>query len=236
MLATKDPCPISTFDASTEGWWTIEDAGNQRWDAAIGNPPGSFGADDLVQSLLWVFTAPGKFLGNCAIHLGGSVEFDLHTSGVDATLGDPVITLTGGGNVLRYQANYLPTAGQWTHYSVPLLPSSEWTLNDGVTQATDAHFLQVLGALQQFLIRGEYWNGPDVGHIDNIRFTFCHVCLLPGDVNESAQVDLSDLPIFMDAIMGLSVTDAQRRCADVNEDYRVDGRDISAMVQAVLDP
>lgn len=203
---------------------------------AVGNPAGSFGADDLVQGPLWHFLAPGKYLGNRAIHMGGTVEFDLHASTVDATIGNEIITLTGGGNVLRYQANYLPTALQWTHYSVPLLPSAEWTLNDGVTPASDEHFLQVLGALQEFLIRGEYWSGADVGHIDNVRFTFCHVCLLPGDVNQSAAVDIADLPIFIDAVLGLPVTDAQRRCADVNQDYRVNGRDVAAMVDAIFAP
>ena len=233
VLATFDPCPASEFNTSAEGWWTINDASNERWEPGFGNPPGSFEATDLVDGSLWHYLAPGKFLGNRTVNMGGTVEFDLYTTSVDATLGDQIITLTGGGGVLRYQTSDLPVSGAWKHYSVPLLPSPEWKLNDGVTQATDNDFLLVLGSLRQFLIRGEYWSGPDVGRLDNVRFTFCHVCQLPGDVDESGDVDLLDLPIFVDAVIGLPVTDAQRRCSDVNQDFRVDGRDVVAIVEAM---
>ena len=58
----------------------------------------------------------------------------------------------------------------------------------------------------------------------------------PGDMNANGQVDLDDLPDFVDVLIGENIDPIQVSLADMNRDATSDGGDIRGFVQALTQP
>jgi len=233
-ITEADPCPYSHFDTSSENWTTVGDTTNEMWSDAMGNPPGSFGAVDLVQGILWEYVAPGKFLGDRSAFFGSTLSFDLYTNRVDAEHAGQIVSMRGSGLTLQYEAPMLPVENQWTRYAIPLAPSELWTRGDTGEAVTPEEFNAVLSGLSRLSIRGEYWSGDDTGFIDNVHYGDCGPCIFPGDLDRSNAIDETDLTILAAVLVG-GDTDAEHiECADLNADGQVDGRDIPLMVSLLL--
>ncbi|MCB9852522.1 MAG: hypothetical protein H6819_05465 [Phycisphaerales bacterium] len=233
-ITEADPCPYSYFDASSENWTTVGDTTNVMWSDTMGNPPGSFGAVDLVQGILWEYVAPGKFLGDRSAFFGSTLSFDLYTNRVDAEHAGQIVSMRGSGLTLQYEAPMLPVEDQWTRYDIPLEPSEFWTRGDTGDPVTPQEFNAVLSGLSRISIRGEYWSGDDTGFIDNVHFGDCGPCIRPGDLDRSNTIDAADLMILA-AVLVENDTDAEHiECADLNNDNVIDGLDIAPMVSLLL--
>ena len=86
-----------------------------------------------------------------------------------------LLTLDSGGlvsGILRFNSPTLPTAF-FTHFDVPLEPTSEWRWFDGgllnERAATMADFTMVMSDLDILAIRGDYINGTETARIDNVN-------------------------------------------------------------------
>jgi hypothetical protein len=155
----------STFDADAEGWTTVGDVGSTVTAAG--------GAAQLNESAAGVtdfFVAPSKFLGDLAAYYGGTISFDLQTSGVamvDTTDGD--VILTGpGGSLFGFLTN-TPIANTSVSNSLAFDPATPWHFNaaNGAA-ATAAQIQSVLANVTSLRIRGDYVGGPDVTTLDNV--------------------------------------------------------------------
>ena len=81
-----------------------------------------------------------------------------------------------------------------------------------------------------------------LGSVVSLSLCFCvaveaRACCLAGDVNGDLQLDMLDLPPFVETLLDPSSADPTAFCAaDVNRDSLVDGRDVADFVAVMLDP
>ncbi len=161
---------FSTFDADDEGWTLTGDAErlpDLRGEG--GNPTGTICGSDKMESDVWYFVAPPKFLGDVARAYGSRLTFDLKTSSTNAPVQGRDVVLQGPGESLVFTLPRTPSL-DWTPFSVVLTPSGGWRADGAGTGplATEAQLKGVLKNLSSLRIRGEYVDGPDTACIDNI--------------------------------------------------------------------
>jgi hypothetical protein len=157
----------STFDSDAEGWTTFNDA-NALYSSTFGNPAGSFEGIDRVNSVVWYFDAPAKFLGDQSSNFGAPLSYDIWVSDynpANTVVGDVVIR--GNGLQLKWR-EAAPVADAWTTQTVILDSTGGWERSADDVPATEAELRLVLSNLQFLRIRGEYHSGPDHGFLDNV--------------------------------------------------------------------
>lgn len=164
MSAIYAPTISSTFESSTELWWTddsIEEFGQQNGVL--------YGIDDATGGT-WFFNAPVRYLGDKSAYHGGTLSFDLKVGGDQTGPYDWYdVYLTGAnGHELFLDLDHKPGYA-WTSYTVPLDASADWRWESMAgRQATDAEIAMVLADLEGLSIRGEYSDGADKGYLDNV--------------------------------------------------------------------
>lgn len=172
LVDSNDPdCPnyspirTSTFDMSTEGWSTGNDATNFIWSGTTGNPPGSIHAADQGTGATWYFVAPPLYLGNLTAYHGGLLGYELRVSANDGSAaGTPDVILNGGGLQLRwFAASPIPNA--WSRYHIPIAAGG-WRKTNGQFPST-LEFQSALGNVTSIWIRGEFKSGADNAYFDN---------------------------------------------------------------------
>ena len=158
---------VSTFDSDADGWTTINDA-DEAWTGDFGNPAGSFHGIDRVNSVVWYFDAPAKFLGNQSALYGSELWYDIwlsHFDPVNTDVGDVVIR--GNGVRLKWRGA-TAAAGAWTTQRVRLDVTGGWENSMTDNPATELEIRTALASLNLLAIRGEYRSGPDNGYLDNV--------------------------------------------------------------------
>lgn len=167
---------VSGFSIDADGWMITGDAQSQTvkpdYNGTGGNPDGLISAKDDVTGGVWFFVAPAKYLGSNSSIAGKSLKFDLK---VDKTPAKPFedidVKLVGGGVTLAFDTPGTPVGDKWSSYSVPLLASAGWKLNDlSGAAATDQDLAKALADTTALWIRGEFNDGPDTGFLDNVRW------------------------------------------------------------------
>jgi hypothetical protein len=182
----------STFDASTEGWFsantdTLGEAELLFHSPTNGNPGGYvYDADDEpppTDDLTWTFRAPDSWEGDRSANYLGSIEFELRAQSATPPQLPVAVYLTKDDNsVLESPFVQPPPANVWTAYSLPIStasfgePDNKWQYyppgsNQGAP-ATAAQIQEVLGDLGGISIIGDVSAtvGDETG-IDNIRLT-----------------------------------------------------------------
>jgi hypothetical protein len=185
----------STFDADDEGWMVAADTGENDFPdymATGGMPAGHIRAQDFGGGS-WFFVAPDAFLGDISFALGGTIECDLLTDGIDdpSDEADDVI-LRADALTLRWDVLTLdnPT-DEWTHFSFPLV-ADQWSYANSGLPVSEQDFVTVLSSLDALLIRGDWREiGSDVGSIDNVAILAPNTCA--GDIDRNGGVSFGDL-------------------------------------------
>ena len=181
MAATASAAAISTFDTDAENWSVVSFTNpNARrllrpgttaptYNATGGNPGGFISTVDPDNGD-FMFSAPGKFLGDQSG--AGSLSYDL-TYPIGNLDYKPVdIMLTSASTRLLWISNptLAPGAG-FTHVDIGLAPSANWHL--GTTAGptpTAADFQTTLAGLTGLFISGEYTVGLiETPGLDNVK-------------------------------------------------------------------
>lgn len=227
VRAPRTELPSSTFDTDTEEWDVIADAYSPVW-SNTGNPGGALRVTDIADGRIWRFLAPAKFMGDLSSAYGGNLHYDILVSRSDLTI-DVDCAIVSETARLEYNAAFNPAPNTWHSRSVPLIPTSEWKLNGVIPTAEQ--FRAVLSAVTQLEINGEYYNGEDIGQLDNVFFsTTC-----TGDLNNDGFVDDSDFVTFVGAYNLLDCADPAMPAgcpADFNSDNLVDDADFVIFIGA----
>ena len=159
---------VSTFDTDLEGWTVTGDVTGLQWVASGGNPDGHIEATDLATGPYWYWVAPAAYLGDRSAYSGGTLSFDLRSTGSGgAANGAGDLVLSGAGLTLVLDIG--AADGNWGSFSAFMDTRSDWRLNsESGSVATQAQIDAVMADLQSLQIRGEYLNGVDVGSLDNV--------------------------------------------------------------------
>jgi len=190
LVANATPI-ISTFDSGPEGWVQLETGGHAgpspykmlnayslSWSATEGNPDGHIWAED-VSDQNWNFGAPAIYLGDKSHAIGGTVSFDLSTSGAGHVEDCFLLWLRGDSMLLWYwKPTQLPTSS-FTHYEVPLGPGPNWfakqldsdgsAVGSGFSPTSD-DFLNTLSNLVSVEVCGDWIAGEELTRLDNFSF------------------------------------------------------------------
>ncbi|MGR3378837.1 beta strand repeat-containing protein [Salipiger abyssi] len=180
---------VSTFDTDTEGWTVTGDVTGLQWVATGGNPDGHIEATDLATGPYWFWVAPGAFLGDRSAYSGGSLTFDLSSSGGNGSANAaPDLLLTGGGLTIALDIGQADAA--WTSFTTYLDTRSDWRVGtESGAVASQAQIDAVLADLQSIEIRGEYRSGVDVGTLDNVVLALPVPNVAPVATDDSATTD-----------------------------------------------
>lgn len=169
------PIVASQFADNAEGWKIIGDA-QGGYVAASYSPDGGVNdgyiyADDDVLGGVWYFQAPDNYLGNKSEYYGATLTYSLFQ---DCDFSNQFeradIVFRNGEEQITYvygPANF--PGAQWTDYIIDI-SAGNWLKGDydsGVI-ATEAEMKAVFANVTEFLIRGEFENGPDSGGLDNV--------------------------------------------------------------------
>jgi hypothetical protein len=185
----------STFDTDADGWsgMTFTNQGvflnntlpGFAYHSVGGNPGGNIATTDPGPTEAARLGAPGKFLGNQANVLGGSLAFDLtidRTGQVDQNP-PPLVLIQNGGHSLLFLGTPVPVVGIWTSYLITLQPQPPaspfgvgwYAFTAGNVQsavaATQNDFNTVFANITQLSITGEFINdgaNPDTVGLDNV--------------------------------------------------------------------
>lgn len=175
--ATADAAPLaqSNFTSSTEGWTIYSDGTALTHHASGGSAGGYISIQDTLQGGAFGFSAPGNFLGNKSEAYGGTLHFSLSQSGQGNQVDFDDVTLIGAGLTLVIDAGANPAFFEdWTAYEVSLLAGAGWKVNSlAGAAATESQLQQVLGSLDNLIIRGEFQGGSwgrhaDTGRLDSV--------------------------------------------------------------------
>jgi Laminin B (Domain IV)/PEP-CTERM motif len=181
IAATTSAAAISTFDTDAENWsvvsftnpnggdFSVMSTNAPTYNATGGNPGGFISTVDPDNGD-FMFSAPGKFLGDQSG--AGSLSYDLTypTGNLDYKPVD--IMLTSASTRLLWISNptLAPGAG-FTHVDIGLAPSANWHLGTtaGPTPAA-ADFQATLSGLTGLFISGEYTVGLiETPGLDNVK-------------------------------------------------------------------
>lgn len=171
----------STFDASTEGWSYLKTAHPElhpgfQWMFA-GHPGGSLFVDEYSNGdadTTW-YRAPEQFLGNKSGCYGGFLEYDIRLTIPSDNWNAEHVQFWSPNGMLVFKPKVEPGT-DWTHFQVPLLPSSWHVGGLAGASPTEQQFLAVLATLTNLLIRAEYigTSYDDNSYLDNVRLGAPH--------------------------------------------------------------
>lgn len=173
----------STFDTDREGWAVadlvqpfnglpvVNQTSTPSWTAGGGNPGGGIQQADFG-GYAWFFSAPSTFLGNKSAYLAGTLTWDLSCDhAATATNTFEQLILTDGITALYYFDNGPGPANTWRTYSVLLIGNSFHVGSREGPIATDNELLLVLSNLTDLYILGDWYDGNEVGSLDNVSLT-----------------------------------------------------------------
>ena len=167
----------STFDSDTENWY-VEGDGDVTWSAVQGLPPGALQINDDATGDINIVVAPPKFLGDWSMAgPGDSLACDHRWDRFSGTLLDPrpfKFEISGPGGRARALLDLVPQPElAWAHRAVALEEGS-WTMLSGTWDA-------LLANVTQLRVMGEYVDGDEVNHLDNVRLDITPVPRPVGD-------------------------------------------------------
>lgn len=176
---------VETFDVNANGWARVETvladttiynavAVTPAYSAAGGNPGGCITFTDVLGTIT-MFQSNGSLTGNWSSHYGGTLQWDLKTTGPGTVIAEsyPFATMTGGGLTLEYVSGplqgYLPTT--FSPFAIPLTACDRWRVGKPDGPVATANQIQtVLRHIDRLWIRAEYRNGDEVNSVDNVRY------------------------------------------------------------------
>ena len=172
----------NTFDSGAEGWRVTPEGEPLAWHPNGGNGGGYVQGTDNQTGQAWYFIAPAAYRGDQSAAYGGTFSFDMFAvlDGDGSAFPTTDVVLFGAGHSLHYSFDYTPGTS-WTYFSVALDETAGWTIdydptwnpapphNDPVpvTPASGTEILNVLGNVDGFYVRGEYYHGADRAGLDN---------------------------------------------------------------------
>jgi serine/threonine protein kinase len=163
-------------DEDNEGWTTRHPNGSGNATRPIEIFQSDIGfhlqADDVRDGLEWGWHAPAKYRGNHAEKFGKCLKYLLWTDGTYSQVVDKFVRISSAGMALYLDGTRLsaPVAGQWTPYCIQLDSTEGWKRAWDGNPATDEEIKQVLGAITDLRIKGEFAVGQDRGCLDNVEF------------------------------------------------------------------
>lgn len=181
---------VSTFDSGPEGWVQLAIDGDTRqilheysvsWSSVGGQPNGHIWAEDpdLPMPNGWSFGAPPAYLGNKSYAVGGTVSFDLSTSGTGSVFDEFLFWLRGDTMALFYWRPTEPPTSSFTHYEIVLGPGSDWIARqvdvDGAMIGSEfsptlADFVTTMSNLVSVEVCGDWLYGNELSRLDNFSF------------------------------------------------------------------
>ena len=187
------PAVLSTFDTGTDGWTTLKDARDFRWEETGGNPGGFIAANDVGSGAYWRFNAPSAYHGDKSAYYGLPITYQLRQIGsVGTVTNQDDIRITGGGVTIDYRFGTTP-GSEWTTFSIELVEGAGWEVSN--TPATEAQIRAVLAEVTSLSIRGEYRVGADSCGLDNVYLGVpCAV-----DYNNDGELNFFDVSAFINA-------------------------------------
>lgn len=158
----------STFDENDEDWTVVGGALGPNYFPAGGNPGGYISAVDQVTDIFWYWQAPSKFLGDVSAAHGHMLTFDLRQSNTsDQDTAQVDIFLEGASLTLTFDTSPNPGT-DWTAYTILMDETAGWEVLGTGIPPTLVQMLDVLSALTDLRIRGEYRFGANTGDLDNV--------------------------------------------------------------------
>jgi hypothetical protein len=181
----------STFDAGVEGWtvFGLECSSSAQsaptWSATDGNPGGRIQVQDSVDSVggndacQWTAAKGIAAPGNLKANYGGTITADVYPVNVAPNVPPLFQIVSSDGKSLLAQASSPPPANTWTHYSIPISPTSPtpwfFASNDAPEgrPATSADFFDVLEDVNNFGLVGDLntVETSEITRLDNIGLT-----------------------------------------------------------------
>ena len=171
LSGCSDVVASSDFETNDDGWSMTGDvAPKPELHATGGNPGGCICGLDLMQSDIWYFVAPGKYLGNVSRAWGKRLTWDIKGSSTFFLIKGRDVVMQGPGVSIVFNVTDFPGL-DWTPYAATLDVNSGWQLDTpDHPDATEADIKSVLSDLHALRIRGEFVDGPDHECLDNVEF------------------------------------------------------------------
>ena len=171
------PLVMERFEEGAAEWKVEGDAQGASNDpeylATDGNPGGCVFANDNAVGGVWYWSAPADFRAEFAAAVLARRDdpklrmvFDLKQSALDRPFTDSDIILASEALTLTYLHD-TPPETEWTHYEIQLDPAL-WKTAKTDDAPTEAQLTEVMENLGRLWVRGEFREGTDVGHLDNI--------------------------------------------------------------------
>jgi hypothetical protein len=173
-LSDCDPTvlAISTFDVDHENW-TISgnSAGTQpMWRIDGGNPGGAIERDfgGGGTGLIAYWEAPARFRGDLSEAFAGSISFETFSPSTgSASFADaPLVWIRATSRTIEFIDARTPASG-WTQWTVELRPVPGWLDAQTGLQPDADQFVEALGNVTGFALRGEQ-SGGAIGRLDNV--------------------------------------------------------------------
>jgi hypothetical protein len=98
----------------------------------------------------------------------------------------------------------------------------------GYHQASEVDYY-VFGADES----GHRYQQPVFGELDPHHFTV-HISFTLGDVNDDGSVDIADVTILVDYILGAAVSPFNSSAADVDSDGSISVADVTGLIDLIL--
>jgi hypothetical protein len=219
----------SFFDASAEGWTALsEDLQTEtpQFEDHAGDPGGFIRQPDFGTGS-WFFIAPEAYLGDLSAYRGGVLSLSLRAEGTTAPSAetvDIVIEGSAGTLTLDLEADRTPVYA-WSRESFRLTHFAAWVYSGPhVGLSLHEQIGLVLADVTGLRIRGDWGDGPDVGHLDSV--------VLEGPCNRAdlsepmGQLDFADVQRFLNMYTDRDPT------GDVNRDGRWDFYDLQTFLNA----
>lgn len=171
LAGCSDEIASSDFEASADGWTMAGDvAPAPELRATGGNPGGCICGTDLMESDIWYFVAPSKYLGNVSRAYGKHLTWDIKGSSQFYLIKGRDVVMQGPGVSIIFNVDNAPGL-DWTTYRATLDDKSGWKLDTpSQPDATADDIKSVLQNLHSLRIRGEFIDGPDRECLDNVEF------------------------------------------------------------------
>ncbi|MCR9246892.1 MAG: hypothetical protein NXI31_17805 [bacterium] len=175
--------PASSFDSGIEGWGVVEVPGppydtvvtnsTPFFSTVFGQPTGSIFSTDRNGNL-FLFSAPGAFLGDQSAAIGGFLAYDLRFTPGNLAPGSlhPDVILQGAGQtiVIDAFADAATQTGYWESHSIPLTAGAGWQFDDlSGAAVSPVAFATIMTNLTAVWIRGDFWAGVETSFLDNPR-------------------------------------------------------------------
>lgn len=168
------------FDQNAEGWTIFGDAQDDIVDpsylASGGVNGGYIYAIDDVAGGVWFFRAPSAYTGNKASFYGADLSYYVfQDSNMDYQFEYyDVAFISGDKMIFQVMDESKYPKDTWTKYSFKIEENKGWMYVDDKDYysygepATKAQMQAVLSNVTDFMIRGEYETGDDLGGLDEV--------------------------------------------------------------------